>query len=106
MFGFSFTPTAKVHEIAAHPEAFHLVDVRTDAELREGKLPNAIHIPLHLLPLRIQDLPTDKPVVFYCRSGARSGQACQFVIGKGFKQALNLEGGVMAWAKSGMPLHA
>ena len=56
---------------------------------------------LHLLPLRAADIPQDKPVVMYCRSGARSAQACSFMASKGYENMHNLAGGIMAWARSG-----
>jgi rhodanese-related sulfurtransferase len=53
------------------------------------------------LPLRAADIPQDKPVVIYCRSGARSAQACAFMASKGYDNMHNLSGGIMAWARSG-----
>ena len=81
-----------------------LIDVRTEAEVAQGVIDGAIHIPLHLLPLRAADIHQDKPVVIYCRSGARSAQACAFMAAKGFNNMHNLAGGIMAWARSGNPL--
>ena len=63
----------------ASSEGAHLIDVRTEAEVAQGVISGAVHIPLHLLPLRAGDVPQDKPVVIYCRSGARSAQACAFM---------------------------
>jgi rhodanese-related sulfurtransferase len=51
--------------------------------------------------LRAADIPQDKPVVMYCRSGARSAQACSFMASKGYSNMHNLSGGIMAWARSG-----
>lgn len=50
-----------------------LIDVRTDAEHAQAKIEGSTHIPLHLLPLKLQDLKAaSQPIVVYCRSGARS----------------------------------
>jgi rhodanese-related sulfurtransferase len=49
--------------------------------------------------LRAADIAQDKPVVIYCRSGARSAQACAFMASKGYKNMHNLAGGIMAWAR-------
>lgn len=84
----------------------HLLDVRTDAEVSRGIIAGAIHLPLHLLPMRADDIPQDKPVVIYCNSGARSAQACAFMAAKGHANMHNLAGGIMAWARSGKPLAA
>ncbi|WP_295539533.1 rhodanese-like domain-containing protein [uncultured Thiohalocapsa sp.] len=78
-----------------------LVDVRTPAEVAQGAIPNAKHIPMHLLPLRAGELPQDKDFVLYCRSGARSYHACQFLAQQGNDKALNLRGGIIAWARHG-----
>jgi rhodanese-related sulfurtransferase len=78
-----------------------LVDIRTPAEVAQGAIPRATHIPMHLLPLRAAELPKDKDVVLYCRSGARSYHACQFFVQQGFSNMLNLRGGIIAWARHG-----
>jgi rhodanese-related sulfurtransferase len=62
------------------PESMLLVDVRTPEEFRdEGSLKGAINIPLAELPDRLSTLPADKPIVFFCGSGMRSGRAYRLV---------------------------
>lgn len=78
-----------------------LVDIRTQAEVAQGAIPNAKHIPMHLLPVRADELPKDKALVLYCRSGARSYHACQYLAQQGYANALNLRGGIIAWARHG-----
>lgn len=102
--GFKEVDPAYVAELAA--KGAHLIDVRTEAEVAQGVIDGAIHIPLHLLPLRASDIPQDKPVVVYCRSGARSAQACAFMASKGYGNMYNLAGGIMAWARSGNTISA
>lgn len=99
MHGFKEVDPDFVSEAAT--QGVHLIDVRTEAEVAQGVIGGAVHIPLHLLPLRAQDVPQDKPVVIYCRSGARSAQACAFMAAQGFKNMHNLAGGVISWARSG-----
>ncbi|MBF0218931.1 MAG: rhodanese-like domain-containing protein [Gammaproteobacteria bacterium] len=82
-------------------EEIILLDVRTPAEVAQGIIPGATHLPLHLLPLQIQQLTRDKPVVFYCRTGARSAQACAFAQHHGSDNVINLRGGIVAWARNG-----
>lgn len=79
-----------------------LVDVRTEAETRQGVIPGARLLPLHLLPMHLDAL-RDSParVVIYCQSGARSAQACSFLQGQGMGEVLNLSGGIMAWVSGG-----
>lgn len=81
-----------------------IVDIRQLAEMASGTVPGAEHIPMHTIPLRIQDIKQDKPVVLVCRSGARSAQACMFLAQNGFENILNLRGGIMGWAGSGQQI--
>ncbi len=83
---------------------FLLLDIRSAGELAQGVLPNAVHIPMHLIPLRISELPKDKDVILYCHSGARSYHACAYLAQQGFSNAVNLRGGILAWARSGYRL--
>jgi rhodanese-related sulfurtransferase len=78
-----------------------LVDVRTPSEVAQGALPNAIHIPMAVIPVRANELPRDRDVVVYCRSGARSYHTCQFLAQQGFDNVINLRGGIIAWARHG-----
>jgi len=104
MFGRYSVREMDVDTLDASKEDIHLIDVRTEGEVARGVIGGAIHIPLHLLPLRATEIPQDRPVVIYCNSGARSAQACAFMNAKGFENMHNLAGGIMAWARSGKPL--
>jgi len=106
MFGMYNIKELDVEALEAGKDQIHLIDVRTEGEVSRGVIDGAIHIPLHLLPLRASDIPQNKPVVIYCNSGARSAQACAFMAAKGFENMHNLSGGIMAWARSGKPLSA
>jgi len=81
-----------------------LVDIRTPQEIIQAAIPNAIFIPMHLLPLRLDELPRDRDIVLYCRSGARSYHACQYLAQQGFANAINLRGGIIAWARHGFEI--
>lgn len=81
-----------------------LLDVRSMEEMSAGMLPNAEKLPLHTLPLRINDLSREDVCVLYCRSGARSAQGVGFLMAQGFDEVYNLRGGIMAWARMGLPL--
>lgn len=80
-----------------------LVDVRNDDEVARGMIEGAIHIPLHLIPVRADELEGDVPLVFYCHAGMRSAQACAFMANKGRANISNLRGGVIAWGNAGYP---
>ena len=83
--------------------AHQLVDVRTPEEFASGHLPDAINIPLQELSGRLGEIAANEPVVLYCRSGNRSGQAAQLLAGAGYTQILDL-GGIIAWEAAGLPV--
>ncbi|AXP81688.1 putative adenylyltransferase/sulfurtransferase MoeZ [Mariniflexile rhizosphaerae] len=77
-----------------------VLDVRTDAEVADGIIPNAIHIDIYKgqdFIDEIEALDKDKNYYVYCRSGNRSGQACAIMDQLGFENAYNLEGGILEW---------
>lgn len=80
-----------------------LVDVRNNDEVARGIIEGAMHIQLALLPLECEKLEKADTVVFYCHSGIRSAHAADFAATKGIN-AVNLIGGVVAWAKAGYTL--
>ncbi len=70
-----------------------IVDVRSVAEFKDGAYPGAVNIPLHLIPLKMAELePKNKPIVLYCASGARSGQAARLLKQAGFTDVTNAGG--------------
>jgi rhodanese-related sulfurtransferase len=81
-----------------------LLDVRTDAEVARGKIPQGVSLPLHLLPLCLHEMDKNATTVFYCQTGGRSGQAAAFAAANGFVEAYNLQGGISAWAQAGLPI--
>lgn len=83
-------------------KSIKLIDVRTDAEVARGKIPQGDVLPLHLLPLRLSELDKDATTVFYCQMGGRSAQAAAFAVGNGFADVYNLQGGITAWAHAGL----
>lgn len=81
-----------------------LVDVRTETEVARGMIDGAVHIPLHLLPIKMEEMSHETPTVLYCHSGARSAQACAFMASRGFDNVFNLQGGILAWVRAGQDL--
>lgn len=81
-------------------EAYQLVDVREEHELAICNLEavGARHIPFATLPDRLEELQEDRPLILMCRSGARSAHAVSYLRTVGFDNALNLAGGILAWA--------
>jgi rhodanese-related sulfurtransferase len=65
--------------VTKSPESVYLVDVRDADEFKKGSLTTAVNIPIDDLEKQIKTLPEDKPVVFICGTGARSGEAFYMV---------------------------
>jgi rhodanese-related sulfurtransferase len=81
----------------------HLLDVREPDEFDAGHAPRASSIPLGALEQRVGELPRDAMIVCVCRSGHRSATAARALSSAGF-DAVNLTGGMYAWAADGLPV--
>jgi len=75
-----------------------VVDVREAWELERCALSDSMHVPMHELPRRLDELPRDRDLVVVCHHGVRSRFAARFLAGAGFAPVFNLTGGVEAWA--------
>ena len=75
------------------------VDVRNLPELNEGYAPNAVNIPLPELKQRVGELPKDKDLLIYCRSGRRSEAATRILMEQGYDRVYNVLGGYLAFPK-------
>lgn len=105
MTGYMEIDAAELHRLLAENRIV-LVDVRNDDEAARGIIPGALHVPLHMIPLKVDDLSGEQPLVFYCHAGVRSAQAAAFMASKGREHIYNLQGGVIAWGKAGYPFAA
>jgi len=81
-----------------------LVDVRSAAEMAHGMLPGAAAVPMHLVPLRLDEWRKHRKIIVYCRTGARSGQVCAWLQQQGIGHAINLRGGIVDWHRQGFPV--
>lgn len=78
-----------------------LLDVREDHEWKSGHVPGAVHVPLGQLDPA--SLPTDLTIIAVCRSGNRSSKAAEVLASAG-RDVVNLEGGMQAWLRAGLPV--
>jgi rhodanese-related sulfurtransferase len=98
---------AELSQLIQINDALELVDIRTQAEIERGVIPNAKTLPMHLVPLNLDYFSsTQNQIVIYCRTGSRSAQVCRFLNQQGFNNAINLRGGIVKWASSGLPMAA
>tara|TARA_A100001011_G_scaffold94399_1_gene99302 strand:+ start:1619 stop:2002 length:384 start_codon:yes stop_codon:yes gene_type:complete len=77
-----------------------ILDVRTEEEFESGYIKGALNMDIRGgvdFLASIESLDKSKSYFVYCRSGARSGQACQLMSQMGFSAVYNLDGGVLAW---------
>lgn len=78
-----------------------LLDVRTPQEYAEGHVPGAVNVPHDQLASRLAEVPKDKDVVLYCRSGRRAGLAADVLSANGYQRLSHLEGDMNAWVEKG-----
>lgn len=92
-------------DVSKQRSELHLLDVREQDEWDAGHIDGAQHIPLGELGARLAEVPTEQVVVAVCRSGSRSDRAAKGLRLSGVR-AENLDGGVTAWTRAGLPLVA
>jgi rhodanese-related sulfurtransferase len=90
------TPT-ELQQLLAGENPPSLIDVREEGEAAICAIDGSTLIPMNTLPQRLQEIPSDRPVVLYCHGGMRSMMAGQWLSQQGF-DALSLAGGIDRWA--------
>jgi len=91
--------TIDPQEVQARLEAgeqLNIIDVREADEVAEGKIPQAIHIPLGLVEFKMNELDKNEEYFVVCHAGGRSARAVQFLESQGYN-ATNVNGGMLAW---------
>lgn len=111
--GFSFSapaqeailtvPATRFAQAMDSLDNYQLVDVRTRAEFKQGYIDGAKQhdINKNRFKRQISWLDRDQPVLLYCRTGKRSHQAALILQEMGFREIINLEGGITAWTAEG-----
>lgn len=75
-----------------------LIDVREPVEYKNGFIPGAINIPLSQIEQRMGNIPKDRDLLLYCRSGMRSKNAARILRKHGYTRLVNLQGGISSWS--------
>ncbi len=85
-------------------EQLTLLDTRGQEEWESGHIEGALHIYVGHLEQRLSEVPRDKPVAVYCKTGHRAGLSASILLRAGFPQVYNVPGSVTAWVAAGFPL--
>jgi len=93
----------EVYEIISSNRDYIILDVRTPDEFKEGHIEGAKLIPVSELEGRLDELPKDKPIITYCKSGGRSRNAANILVENGFTQIYDM-GGILDWIDKGYPV--
>ena len=85
-------------------EAPFVLDVRAPEEYVTGHVPGAVNIPHDQITARLAEVPKDKDVVLYCRSGRRAAMAGEVLSGNGYTRLQHLEGDIVGWQEKQRPI--
>lgn len=97
-----FLATGKLEDVqAAIAGGAYLIDVREPDEYAAGHLPGAVNIPLRTLAQNLDQVPSDQPVLVYCASSLRAGQATAVLHLLGYDNVKSFPGGFQAWSRAG-----
>ncbi len=93
-------------EVYENASRFTLIDVRENDEFNGelGHIQTSILINLSTIPEKLKSILLDKPVIFVCRSGGRSAQACSYAHQQGLKNSFNMRGGMLLWNRLQFPI--
>lgn len=99
-------PTIDVTEadrrLREDPDPPVLVDVREAGEFSEVRAPGAVLIPTSTFMTRVDELPTDRPLLVVCHTGGRSAAVAGYLIRSGRADVYNVAGGMDAWERAGL----
>ncbi len=96
----------ELNEMIKAEKDFVLIDIREPQEVSAGKI-DALGfkaIPAGYLPFKIKAIKTDAKIVVYCKVGGRGALATKLLQDLGYKNAVNLKGGIKGWMKEGYPI--
>lgn len=81
-----------------------MLDVREKWEYAQGHIPGITLLPMAEVPNRLSEIPRDKTVIVTCHSGNRSSQVAAYLRQQGFTNIHDMQGGIAAWEKAGLPV--
>ena len=75
-----------------------ILDVREQSEYDICHIENSVHIPMGKITSMGDDLKSDEIIIVVCHHGIRSRMVAKYLMTKGFKDVINLTGGIDAWS--------
>jgi rhodanese-related sulfurtransferase len=87
-----------LHAMRTENKPHMLLDIREPQEVAAGAIEGSVHIPMNTIPDNLDRLPKDVPLVVMCHVGGRSAQVTHWLRAQGYDNAVNLDGGIVAWA--------
>jgi rhodanese-related sulfurtransferase len=100
-------PTISARDAAAataDPNGPLIVDVRELDEFASERIDGAVLVPISSFTTRHEELPRDRPLLMICHAGSRSMSATMFLTQRGWPDVRNVEGGMLAWMRDGLPV--
>ena len=88
----------------AYDKRVEFIDIREQEEFDQARIPGAKLLPMSEINRRIDELPKDREVVIYCRTGNRSSYLLTILVQHGFSNLINLDGGIVDWHGRGYPV--
>jgi hydroxyacylglutathione hydrolase len=98
------SPQALLERQAKKDQSLFVLDVRTPEEYAAGHVPGAVNVPYDQVASHLAEIPKDKEVVLYCRSGRRTGLAAEVLEANGYTKLVHLQGDMQAWLQDGRPV--
>jgi rhodanese-related sulfurtransferase len=98
------SPQVLLDRQAKKDPSLFVLDVRTPKEFAEGHVPGAVNVPYDQVASQLAQIPKDKDVVLYCRSGRRTALAGEVLKANGYSKLEHLQGDMQAWLKDGRPV--
>ena len=102
----SISPQALLERQAKGDSSLFVLDVRTAEEFAAGHVPGAVNVPYDQVASHLAEIPKDKDVVLYCKSGRRAGLAAEVLQASGYTKLEHLQGDMQAWLQDGRPVES
>ncbi len=100
--GFRTVTPAEAMQIIRTRKNLLILDVRSPQELKEGAIANSMLVPVW--QIRSFKPDPNRPILVYCAVGGRSYMAGQYLYRNGVREVYNIQGGIAAWKRAGLPV--